>query len=96
MNFFKTINSVNEVEANTTNQNDLVLNNSYLDIENMYNDSNCIISNTIITSKSDALNFSKNNIDNCSTVENSVKNQLRRITFSTKLHPQESWILILP
>lgn len=38
----------------------------------MNNYSNSIISNTIITSKSDDLNFSKNNIDNCFTVENSV------------------------
>jgi hypothetical protein len=69
-NLFKTVNSVNEVEANTNNKDDLVLNNSYLDVENMNNDS--IMSNTIITSNSDALNFSENETDNCSAVENSV------------------------
>lgn len=40
MNFFKTINSVNDVETNTNNKDDLVLNNIYLDVENINNDSN--------------------------------------------------------
>ena len=73
-NFFKTANSVNEVEveANTNNKDDLVLNNSYLDVENINNDSNSIMSNTIITSNYDALNFSENESDNCSVVENAV------------------------
>jgi hypothetical protein len=73
-NFFKTFNSVNEVkvEANTNNKDDLVLNNSYLDVENINNDSNSIMSNTIITSNYDALNFSENESDNCFAVENSV------------------------
>jgi hypothetical protein len=50
----------------------LVLNNSYLDVENKNNDSNSIMSNTIITSNYDALNFSENESDNFSAVENSV------------------------
>jgi hypothetical protein len=49
----------------------LVLNNSYLDVENINNDSNNM-SNTIITSNYDALNFFENESDNCSAVENSV------------------------
>ncbi|KAF0713559.1 zinc finger MYM-type protein 5-like, partial [Aphis craccivora] len=61
-NFFETINSANRVETNKNNKNDLVLNNSYIHVENMNND---------MTSKSDSFNFSENNINSCSTIENS-------------------------
>lgn len=50
----------------------MVLNNINLDVENINNDSNSIMSNTIITLKSDDLNFSENDTDNCSAVENLV------------------------
>lgn len=42
-NFFETINSANRVETNKNNKNDLVLNNSYIHVENMNNDSNIMI-----------------------------------------------------
>ncbi|KAL4108038.1 hypothetical protein QTP88_018295 [Uroleucon formosanum] len=66
-NFFETINSANGVETNKNNKNDLVLNNSYIHVENMNNDSNdsnSVMPNTIENSKSDIFNFSENNVDN--------------------------------
>jgi len=68
---FLTIDSANGVE---TNKNDLVLNNSYIHVENMNNDSNdsnSVMPNTIVTSKYDSSNFSENNINSCSTIESS-------------------------
>lgn len=71
---FLTIKSANGVETNKNNKNDLVLNNSYIHVENMNNDSNdsnSVMPNTIVTSKYDSLNFSENNINSCSTIESS-------------------------
>jgi len=53
-NFVETINSANGVKTNKNNKNDLVLNNSYIHVENMNNDSNSVMPNTIVTSKSDS------------------------------------------
>ena len=64
----------------------MVLNNSYVHVENMNNESNSVMPNTIITSKSDGLNFSDNNVENCSTVENSKSDAINFSEFDIELY----------
>jgi len=74
-----------KLSTNKNNKNDLVLNNSYIHVENMNNDTNdsdSVMPNTIMTSKSDSLNFSENNVDNGSTAENAVF----AINFNSNVH----------